>query len=196
MRTAGLILAAGSGARFGQPKAPVVVAGERLVDRAVRLLHEAGADPVLVVLGAWVGEVPGAVVAVNPDWATGMGSSLRAGLAVLAEDAYREVDAVLVTLVDLPGLTIEAVQRVIECPGDLVISAYEGQRGHPVRFSRPHWAGIRAAAHGDTGARDYLRGRSDVVVVEVGDVATGEDLDRPEDLPQALAPRAKPADRA
>ncbi|MFM8895280.1 MAG: NTP transferase domain-containing protein, partial [Actinomycetales bacterium] len=49
---AGLVLAAGSGSRFGQPKAGVLIDGERLVDRAVRILSQAGADPVLVVLGA------------------------------------------------------------------------------------------------------------------------------------------------
>ena len=68
---AGVVLAAGGGTRFGQPKAPVVVNGERLVDRAVRCLGEAGCDPVIVVLGAWIGPVPGAEVVVNDDWRSG-----------------------------------------------------------------------------------------------------------------------------
>ena len=53
---AGLVLAAGEGRRFGGPKAPAVIDGERLVDRAVRVLRAGGCDPVYVVLGAWVGE--------------------------------------------------------------------------------------------------------------------------------------------
>lgn len=183
MRTAGLVLAAGSGSRFGQPKAPVLVGGERLVDRAVRVLRQAGAEPVLVVLGAWQGEVPDAVVVTNPDWATGMGSSLRAGLAALQDPAYQDVTAVLITLVDLPGLTTEAVRRIIACDGDLVVATYQGERGHPVKFGRAHWTGIQAAAHGDAGARDYLKARTDLALIEVGDLASGVDLDRPQDLP-------------
>ena len=61
----GVVLAAGSGRRFGEPKAPVVVEGERLVDRAVRVLRQGGCSRVLVVLGAWVGPVAGAEVIVN-----------------------------------------------------------------------------------------------------------------------------------
>lgn len=182
MEIAGLVLAAGSGSRFGQPKAGVVIEGERLVDRAVRILSQAGADPVLVVLGAWQGSVPGASTVLNPHWPTGMGSSLRAGLQALADPAYRGTDAVLVTLVDLPGLTVTAVQRVLRTPADLVVATYDGVRGHPAKFGRSHWAGIAASARGDAGAREYLRSRSDLVLVEVGDVATGQDLDRPEDM--------------
>ena len=176
-RVAGLVLAAGEGRRFGGPKAPVVVDGERLVDRAVRVLREAGCEPVYVVLGAWQGDVPGARVVLNPDWPEGMGSSLRAGLTAL-EGA--PVDAVVVTLVDLPGLTSAAVRRLIEADSGIAAAAYEGERGHPVRFSREHWAGVADSARGDAGARDYLRAHaSDVRLIEVGDVASGEDLDEP-----------------
>jgi CTP:molybdopterin cytidylyltransferase MocA len=172
---AGLVLAAGAGRRYGGPKAPVEHEGERLVDRAVRCLRDAGCDPVLVVLGAWVGDVPEAVTVVNEDWPEGMGSSLRVGLRSL-EYTHPDCD-VVVTLVDLPGLTPEAVRRVIDAEGELVIATYDGSRGHPVRLGRDHLAGVIASAHGDHGARDYLRERDDVVLVEVGDVATGDDLD-------------------
>ena len=172
--TAGLVLAAGGGRRFGGPKAPVVVDGERLVDRAVRVLREAGCDPVLVVLGAWVGEV-GADVVLNPDWAEGMGSSLRVGLRELERG---DADRVVVTLVDLPGLTAAAVGRLLVVDADLAAATYAGERGHPVLLGRGHWAGVAAAAVGDQGARTYLAAR-DVVLVEVGDVASGEDLDVP-----------------
>jgi CTP:molybdopterin cytidylyltransferase MocA len=175
-RTAGLVLAAGEGRRFGGPKAPYVLDGERLVDRAVRVLREGGCDPVLVVLGAWVGEVPDAEVVRNDEWSEGMGSSLRAGLAAL--EPLAEVDRVLVTLVDLPGLAPAAVARLIACTEPLAAAAYAGERGHPVLLARPHWAGAAASADGDRGARAYLA-RHEPVLVEVGDVATGLDLDEP-----------------
>ena len=174
---AGLVLAAGEGRRYGGPKAPVVVDGERLVDRAVRVLREGGCDPVYVVLGAWTGEVPGALTVANAEWAEGMGSSLRVGLRALGESPAR---AVVVTLVDLPGLTAQAVARLVVADSGIAAAAYDGERGHPVRFGREHWPGVIEAAQGDSGARAYLREHADEVdLIEVGDVASGEDLDIP-----------------
>ena len=174
----GLVLAAGEGRRFGGPKAPVVVDGERLVDRAVRVLREGGCSPVYVVLGAWLGDVPDAVTVTNPDWAEGMGTSLRAGLD--AVDADLDVDRVVVTLVDLPGLTGEAVSRPAATPARIAQASYDGERGHPVMLGSEHIDGVVAAAHGDRGARDYLRAHAEeIVLVEVGDIASGEDLDVP-----------------
>lgn len=172
---AGLVLAAGEGRRFGGPKAPVVIDGERLVDRAVRVLREGGCDPVYVVLGAWLGDVDDAIVVANPDWPEGMGSSLRAGLTALE---HAPVDAAVVTLVDLPGLTAAAVRRLVDADSGIAAATYDGERGHPVRFGRDHWEGVAASTHGDAGARDYLRAHADEIhLIEVGDVASGEDLD-------------------
>ena len=173
-RTAGLVLAAGEGRRFGGPKAPYLLDGERLVDRAVRLLREGGCDPVVVVLGAWLGDVPAADVVHNGDWSSGMGSSLRAGLADL--DGRDGVDRVLVTLVDLPGLTTAAVRRIQASPGALAVATYDGERGHPVVLARAHWPGVAGSALGDRGARTYLA-EHEVALVEVGDLASGDDLD-------------------
>jgi CTP:molybdopterin cytidylyltransferase MocA len=88
MRVAGVLLAAGEGSRFGRPKALVELGGVTLAERGVALLRAGGADPVLVVTGAADVSVSGAYVMNNPDWRTGMGSSLRAALGVLdSEDA-------------------------------------------------------------------------------------------------------------
>ena len=172
--TAGLVLAAGAGRRYGGPKAPVVVDGERLIDRAVRVLREAGCYPVVVVLGAWVGDVPEAEVVVNDRWAEGMASSLQAGLAALTGRAG--CTRAVVTLVDLPGLTPAAVRRVAGGGHDLALAVYDGEPGHPVLLAREHWDGVAASVAGDTGARRYLRAH-DAVEVEVADVADGGDLD-------------------
>lgn len=175
MPTAGLVLAAGEGRRFGGPKAPALVDGERLVDRAVRVLREGGCDPVVVVLGAWVGDVPDAQVVVNPAWAEGMGSSLRAGLG-----AVDDSDRVVVTLVDLPGMSAAAIRRFVDSPARLAQGSFGGERGHPVLIGSEHVDGVVRAARGDRGARDYLREHAaEVTVIEIGDVATGDDLDEP-----------------
>jgi CTP:molybdopterin cytidylyltransferase MocA len=175
----GIVLAAGAGTRFGEPKAPIEIDGERLVDRAVRVLREAGCDPVFVILGAWEGAVPDSLVIVNHGWEEGMASSLRIGLKWAR--ATTEADNAIVTLVDLPGLTPEAVRRIDVAPPGIAIATYDGERGHPVRIPREHWEELIATVSGDTGARDFFSGRDDVIFVEVGDVADGTDLDTPND---------------
>jgi CTP:molybdopterin cytidylyltransferase MocA len=83
-RVAGILLAAGDGTRLGRPKATVELAGLSLAERGVRLLRDGGADPVLVVTGAVPVEIPGTLRVHNPDWLSGMGSSLATGLRALA----------------------------------------------------------------------------------------------------------------
>jgi len=183
---AGLLLAAGNGSRMGQPKAALEINGVRLVDRAVALFKAAGIDQVYVVLGAWVGEVPGATVLINEQWPEGMGSSLRAGLTAISQDPG--IDEVVVSLVDLPGMTAAAMKKIAEAKGELVMATYLGKNGHPVKFSRNHWAGIIESAKGDVGARNYLadkeRHETEVAYIALEDLATGNDLDSPEDLVQ------------
>ena len=121
----------------------------------------------------------------NPDWATGMGSSLRAGLAALAGTT---ATAAVVLLVDMPGVTPAAVRRIAAhaAPDALVMGGYAGRRGHPVLLGRDHWAGVADSATGDRGARDYLRAHADLVrVVDVGDVADDADLDVPSGVSHA-----------
>ena len=181
MTTVGVVLAAGSGSRFGGPKAAVMWRGERLVDRAVRVLREGGCDDVLVVLGAWQGEVVNAQVVFNPDWQTGMGSSFRVGLNALT-DATAE--RALITLVDLPGLTSEAVARILNTSATAVSASYDGVRGHPVMLARTHWTAAADSASGDRGARVFLDALgAALVLVEVGDVASPDDVDFATDLP-------------
>ncbi len=176
----GLILAAGSGSRMGTPKAIVEVDGQRLVDRAIANFHGAGINKVYVVLGAWVGELPGVEVILNPDWAEGMGSSLRAGLSALTTDPT--ITEVVVSLVDLPGMTPAALAAVASSPAELAMGSYGGKSGHPVKFARSHWPAIIESAVGDQGARGYLKGRSDITLVALDGLATDGDLDTPEDL--------------
>jgi CTP:molybdopterin cytidylyltransferase MocA len=172
---AGLVLAAGAGSRYGQPKAGVVIDGERLVDRAVRILGLAGCAPIVVVLGAWLGEVAGADIVVNEEWSSGVASSLRAGLERVSE---LECDRVIVSLVDLPGLTPAAVALMIAAPNDLAVATYSGVRSHPVLIARTHWAAVSESVSGDEGARTYLR-QHNATEIELGDLADGTDLDQP-----------------
>jgi CTP:molybdopterin cytidylyltransferase MocA len=184
MTVGGLVLAAGAGRRYGMPKALAPAPGghELQVQRAVRTMREGGCAPVVVVLGAAADKVPplpGALVVVNEDWPTGMGSSLRAGLATLAA-LPDEVPAVVVLLVDTPGITPEAVRRIGAGagPDTLRVATYHGDSGHPVLLGRDHWTGAAAVAVGDVGARSYLAAQ-DAETVPCEDIADGTDLDAP-----------------
>ncbi|MEU9169769.1 nucleotidyltransferase family protein [Streptomyces sp. NPDC048420] len=189
-QVAGLLLAAGGGRRLGgRPKALLEHRGRPLVEHAVGVLRAAGCTRVHVVLGAAAAvvreraELGDCVLVENPEWAEGMGSSLRAGLDSLAGTGAR---AALVSLVDQPGIGPEAVTRVLGAYEDetsLVSAAYDGVRGHPVLFGAAHWAGIAATATGDRGARAYLKEhRGAIVLVECGDVAEPYDIDTTADL--------------
>ncbi len=187
MDVAGVLLAAGAGRRFGMPKALVRHQGSLFVEHAASVLHAGGCHPVVVVLGAESASVreqatlPGASVVDNPEWTTGMGSSLRVGLAALAGSAAM---AALILPVDTPGVTALAVQRFVALasPVALARATYDGRPGHPVLIGRDRWPDVSASATGDEGARRYLTSH-DTVSVPCEDVATGEDVDRPEDLP-------------
>jgi CTP:molybdopterin cytidylyltransferase MocA len=169
---------------MGGPKALVELDGEPLVRRALRVLVDGGCTPRIVVVGAAADAVravlPAEVTVVDaPDWAEGMGASLRAGLAALPD-----VDAVLVHLVDLPGVTAAAVARLADGAGPSTLrrAAYQGRPAHPVVLGREHWAGVTAVATGDAGARDYLKDHPDLELVECADVATPDDVDTPDAL--------------
>jgi len=185
-----LVLAAGAGRRFGMPKALVRHRGGLFVEHAAATLVAAGCRPVLVVLGAAADRVraaadlPGVSLVDNPQWTSGMGSSLAVGLDELGRTS--DAGAVVVLPVDTPGVSVDAVLRVraLAGPGTLARATYRGAPGHPVLIGRDHWPGVRASAAGDVGARDYFR-RHAPVEVPCEDVADGRDVDRVSDLPSA-----------
>lgn len=194
MSVAGIVLAAGSGSRMGQPKANLGYRGEPLISRAVRTAFAGGCDLVLAVFGAEVEQADtyaraeGALVVVNAAWADGMGVSLRAGLDAV-ETVAPDASAVLVMLVDQPHITDAAVAAVLSArrvPADetvLAAAVYEGKRGHPVLLGRTHWPALRPTLNGDVGARAYLQEhRDELILVPCEHLADPRDLDRPEDL--------------
>ena len=192
-RTAGLLLAAGAGRRMGGPKALLRDAqGVPYLARSVGSLLDGGCATVTVVLGASAVQAQDVLteagwsdheavdVVVADDWDEGMGASLRRGLTALS-DGLAEV--ALVSLVDLPDVGADVVRRVVGQGAGattLVRATYGGRPGHPVLIGRDHWDGVADTARGDEGARSYLA-THEPVACECGDLATGRDLDRPED---------------
>ena len=126
--TTAVLLAAGAGTRLGLgPKALLPFHGRTLVEVLADVLLAGGCREVVVVLGADAARVRAATdlgrhrVIDNPHWASGMGSSFRAGIAAAALEAH-----VLIALVDQPGLTRETVTRLLTShrPGRVTAAAY------------------------------------------------------------------------
>jgi CTP:molybdopterin cytidylyltransferase MocA len=196
MKLAGLILAAGDGSRLGRPKAELVVGGRRLMDLAVESCVRAGLSPVVVVLGAVVlapmplaerpdGDAAEVRLVENADWATGMASSLQAGLAALQADL--DIEAVVVTLVDTPSVGAEHLSRIgsaLRVGATAAVATYEGKARTPVGLAREVWADVAATVAGDEGARGWLRAHSHLVTdVECADLGSWTDVDTPADVP-------------
>ena len=175
--SAGLLLAAGAGRRFGGPKQLARIAGRPLIEHALDAVR--GLDRVVVVLGARAEEIragadlAGAEVVVCAGWAEGMGASLRHGLAAVGDAAE-----VVIALADQPFITAAAVARVRAAPGDAARAVYDGAPGHPVVVRGPLLA--RAGElRGDAGFRALLDGATEV---ECGDLADPRDIDTRDDL--------------
>jgi CTP:molybdopterin cytidylyltransferase MocA len=160
---------------------------ELLIERAVRVLREAGCQPVVAVLGSAADQVTasadlsGVEVAVNRAWSTGMGSSVRAGLDALDGTGAA---AVVVIPVDMPGITVPAVRTIADLadPEALACAHFQTRRTYPVLLGRAHWPGVRTLAHADVGVRPYLLARAWQVTEVPGDgIARPDDVDTPED---------------
>jgi nicotine blue oxidoreductase len=190
--TTAVLLAAGAGTRLGRgPKALLPFRGRTLVEVLAGVLRDGGCRDVVVVLGADAARVRAATdlsrytVIENPDWASGMGSSVRLGIA-----AAPAGDNVLMALVDQPGLTPELVSRLIAAhrPGRVTAAAYQSPdgrlgRGHPLLLDAGLRAGAAASAGGDAGARVFLQAHPDLVdLVDCSDLSGGGDIDTPDQL--------------
>lgn len=199
-----VVLAAGGSTRLGHPKQLVTLDGRPLVARAAAAALGAGAEPVVVVLGAHADAVRAALggLAVHPvahpGWAGGLGSSLGCGVAALAERAPA-ADAVLVTLADQPLVTADDLRRLCDAwasaadrDAAIVAAAYADTVGVPAVFGRAHLAALRDLPQG-AGAGGLLRAAGDRVVrVPVPGAAV--DVDTPADLARLRA--RPPADSA
>lgn len=186
-----IILAAGASTRLGRPKQLERLRGERLLERAVRLAVGAGLTPT-VVLGCAAELIerecalPRGCVLLNPDWRSGMASSVRAGLAALPPD----VPGALLMTCDQPGVTAMHLRQLVaqglanRC---VVGSAYAGKRGVPAWFPAEVFPRMMQLV-GDTGARELL-GTGTAIDLEGGEL----DVDTEEALARARLREEGPA---
>jgi CTP:molybdopterin cytidylyltransferase MocA len=183
-----VVLAAGASMRLGQAKQLVEIDGEPLLRRVVRAVLATRPCDCIVVLGEDSARFDAALDGLDvrtlciDNAETGMAASLRAGVAALDPSCA----GTLVVLTDQPALAEHHLRALCEqwraTPQRAAASAYAGVIGVPALLPRS-WFDAIAAIHGDTGARDLLRTRADVVAIAAPELA--RDIDTPGDLIRA-----------
>ncbi|MCG8332619.1 MAG: nucleotidyltransferase family protein [Chitinophagales bacterium] len=185
---AGIILAAGASSRMGLAKQLLQYKGESLLERAVGITNEAGLTPIIVVVGAraeMIGRVVDqtkATAVFNPDWETGMGSSVATGLK-MALQLSPQLEAACFLLTDQPHVNSELVRQMMSKARNSdklgVVSSYEGTLGVPALFKKELFTELLNLA-GSKGAKPLIKKYAPLL--ESIDFPEGRiDLDHPSD---------------
>jgi molybdenum cofactor cytidylyltransferase len=196
-----IVLAGGKSSRIGRPKAllPIGADGETFFHRITRTLLKAGAEDVVVVVGAdaaairaSVGDVANRVRLIdNPDYEQGQLSSLIAGLRTVDRPG---VSAALVTLIDSPLVSADTVERLIRAHRErsalIVRPVSNGRHGHPVIFGRALFDELRHANPAE-GAKSVVRAHAaEILEIAVQDEGAFIDIDTREDYERWVGPLA------
>jgi molybdenum cofactor cytidylyltransferase len=190
-RIAAILLAAGKSTRMGANKMLEEIDGRPMVARTIQRLLSSHARPIVAVLGNEAAQVDRALGKLpvervcNPDYANGLSTSLKRGLAALPDD----VDGAVVCLGDMPLIAGRDLDRLIAAFNPLegraiVVPTRRGQRGNPVLWSRQFFPEMMGLS-GDAGARRLIEEHADLVAeVEMDTDGVLTDIDTPEALAQ------------
>ena len=187
-----VVLAAGASRRLGQPKQLLVYGGESLLERAIRLASEAGAAPLVTVLGADFElirasvDLMNSIVSINDHWEQGIATSIHAGLKMLDAVAPTAGGALILTC-DQPRLASSHLRALIEAYAartepSIVASTYANVIGIPAVFPRMAFPHLRAL-RGDKGARALML-EPPCLLIAIPFPGGEVDIDEPGDLAQ------------
>jgi molybdenum cofactor cytidylyltransferase len=198
-RIAALLLAAGKSSRMGTNKMLEEIDGRPMVARTAQRLLASRARPIVAVLGNMADEVDTALGKLpvervrNPDYAEGLSTSLRRGLAALPGG----IDGAVVCLGDMPLIAGRDLDRLIAAFNPLegraiVVPTRRGKRGNPILWSREFFPEMMALS-GDMGARRLIEEHADrVAEIEMDSDSVLIDIDTPDALAE-LRERVKPS---
>lgn len=207
VRVAGIILAAGQSSRMGRCKALLPLEGRPVLSHVIgqalacgtSALDSLGLDPLVLVLGGWADDIRSGIdlssvtPVENTDYASGMASSIRAGLdrvARIEAETPSPCTGALFILGDQPQVPATVFTRLIQAsathPGRILIPTFEGTMGNPVLFNRRFFPELRDLS-GDVGGRVLFDRHPDALIhVPVDEPGICRDLDTWADY-QALA---------
>ena len=189
---AGVVLAAGTSSRMGHNKLFLFVQGESLLRRTVRTALAAGLKPVLVVLGHESARAEAELAGLdctpvlNPNYAQGLNTSLRTGIAAVPKDA----DAALVILGDMPFVTADMLQTVLQryrnSTSPLVVSSYDGVDAPPMLYDKSLFSEL-GALQGDGCGKKVVKRHRDECLEVAWPASALRDMDVPADVAAVLA---------
>lgn len=188
-KTVAIILAAGSGSRFGGGghKLNADIGGRSVFASALQAAVAANIGPVVVVTGAVELVIDDREVTVvhNPQWHSGIAGSLQVGIS-----AARKLgaEAIVVGLGDQPFVGASSWQAVANSPSPIAIATYQTKRGNPVKMNAQIWPALPTS--GDEGARSVFPMYSKLVQ-EVPCEGSPSDIDTLEDLERMSNERRK-----
>lgn len=184
-----VLLAAGASTRMGVPKLLLPLGEETILRRTARQLCDSGFDEVVVVSGAEHERIAAALAglpvrhAVNPDFATGMGSSFRTGVAQVAES-----EAAMFALADQPFLSpVEygAILQTWRLSHPLIVGSRFGDvTAPPHLFAKAIYPELAVLEHG---ARSVLQRHASEMIVMAFPAELLMDIDTPDDYARARA---------
>jgi len=186
----GILLAAGSGSRFGGDKLLARLPDGRQVGAVTLASLAAVVDRIVAVVRPGDAALTASLRAGGADVieceraAEGMGASLACGVAH-ATARWPDAPGWLVVLADMPWLmpaSIECVAAALLRGAALAAPSYERQRGHPVAIAN-RFRDELLALKGDQGARQLLAAhRNEIELIAVSDASVLRDVDAPQDL--------------
>jgi len=160
-----IILAAGRSARLGSPKQLLTYQGKNLLQHTIDIAFESQIGPIIVVLGSGKEEISAKLdtnfltIAENPNWESGMASSLVCGLNTL-NNLHPEVESAIIMVCDQPFINAKLLRELIkkqeETGCSIVASSYENIYGTPALFHKEHFSEL-SLLNGDSGARSLIK---------------------------------------
>ena len=186
-KIAAIILAAGTSSRMGANKLLLPLDGRPLIAHVVEMACASSADVALVVLGNEADRVAAALPPCraqrvdNPRYATGLSTSLQAGLDALSDDS----DGALILLADMPRISPATVEAILaaarETPNQIIAVNQRGRPAPPVYWPRAYFPALYAI-RGDEGGRSILLRSLDALrLIEPTQPDEALDVDAPED---------------
>lgn len=187
-----MILAAGESRRMGRQKLLLPFKGKTIIETVIKKVICSKAEKILVVIGSEkenmekkIREYP-VKIAYNPDFRSGMLSSLQRGFKALPKSA----EAVLIVLGDQPALSSAVINKIIDAykrtKKGIVLPIYRGERGHPVLIDMKYRQEV-ARLDPDIGLRQLVYDqREDILEVKVTTPSILRDIDDERDYRKEL----------
>ena len=195
MKDVGLIiLAAGKASRMGKPKQLLTYQGSSLISHAVKIALNSICKSVVVVLGAYAEQIKPEInklpvqIIENPDWETGMSSSIRAGISAINQNNHN-LDAVIIALADQPLISEAVFNQLIEKYQDtnnkIIAAAYDDIVGVPALFNQTLFSELMDI-EGDRGAKSLMgKYQDEVLTIPIPEAAI--DIDTQDDYEKLLS---------